>query len=78
MFCNKCGNQVDENGNVNFCPKCGNDLSEVLREIRAKRALDMLNNYDEVMKNSAQPVQEPVEQTVTQQVASQPVVQQPV
>ena len=76
MFCNKCGNQVDENGNVNFCPKCGNDLSEVLKEIRAKKALDMLNNYDEVMKNSAQPVQEPVEQTVTQQVASQPVVQQ--
>lgn len=76
MFCNKCGNQVDENGNVNFCPKCGNDLSEVLKEIRAKKALDMLNNYDEVMKNSAQPVQEPVKQTVTQQVASQPVVQQ--
>lgn len=76
MFCNKCGNQVDENGNVNFCPKCGNDLSESLKEIRAKKALDMLNNYDEIMKNSAQPVHEPVEQTVTQQVASQPVVQQ--
>lgn len=75
MFCNKCGNQVDEN--VNFCPKCGNDLTEALKEIRAKRALDMLNNYDEVMKNAEQPVQQTIQQPIKQTVVQQPV-QQPV
>ena len=25
MFCEKCGNQIDEN--AKFCPNCGNNLS---------------------------------------------------
>lgn len=34
MFCNKCGNYVDENSGVKFCNKCGNDLTKLLENVK--------------------------------------------
>ena len=33
MYCNKCGNYIDETKSVKFCNKCGNDVSEVLKKV---------------------------------------------
>ena len=33
MYCNKCGNYIDETKRVKFCNKCGNDVSEVLKKV---------------------------------------------
>ena len=72
MYCNKCGNYVDENSGEKFCSKCGNDLTEALNEIRAKKAMDALDHYDELVNGTQatvaasqveeQAVQQPVEQ----------------
>ena len=33
MYCNKCGNYIDETKSIKFCNKCGNDVSEVLKKV---------------------------------------------
>lgn len=80
MYCNKCGNYVDENSGEKFCSKCGNDLTETLNEIRAKKAMDALDHYDELVNGTQATV---AASQVEEQVVQQPVqqaqpVQQPV
>jgi len=88
MYCNKCGNYVDENSGEKFCSKCGNDLTEALNEIRAKKAMDALDHYDELVNGTQatvaasqveeQAVQQPVEQAQPVQQTVQQTVAQPV
>lgn len=55
MFCNKCGNQIDETKGMKFCNKCGNDLSEIIakngiiQEVKTEEVIQKVEtNVEEV------------------------------